>query len=214
MNRVHRLHVADVVYPDWHPRDGVGPVYAFAVITETGTVLVDTGIGPANATIDELYRPTRYDLLGAMRLAGVDPSSVVAIVNSHLHFDHCGNNGAFAGVPAWVQGAEREAANEPRYTIQEFLQGVDFHLVDGDVEVAPGVRIVATPGHTPGHQSVLVEMEDGLVLIAAQAFEDLPEFTSARAEGRLGRDHPNLAEAMRDVTTVHISHDHRVWRAL
>jgi N-acyl homoserine lactone hydrolase len=212
VNRVHRLHLADVVYPDWHPNDGVGPVYAFAVTTPNGVVLVDTGIGPANATIDRLYRPTRYDLLMALKLVRIDPSSVVAIVNGHLHFDHCGNNGAFPGVAIWVQAAEREAARDPGYTIPEFVEGGDYHIVEGMAEVVPGVRVVPTPGHTPGHQSVYVETGAGPELIAAQAFETIAEFTVARAEGRLARTYPQLAELIPGLTAVHVSHDHRAWR--
>jgi glyoxylase-like metal-dependent hydrolase (beta-lactamase superfamily II) len=215
VNRVLRLHLADVVYPAWHPNDGVGPVYAFAVTTSEGTILVDTGIGPANATIDAIYRPTRYNLEGALRLAGIAPASVVAVVNSHLHFDHCGNNAAFPGIPTWVQAVELEAAKAPRYTIPEFFEapGVRYQPIDGPAEVVPGVRIVATPGHTAGHQSVLVETADGPELIATQAFETLAEFSFARAEGRAARDYPQLAGVLRDLVAVHVSHDHKSWRS-
>jgi glyoxylase-like metal-dependent hydrolase (beta-lactamase superfamily II) len=149
-----------------------------------------------------------------LRLAGIEIASVGALVNSHLHFDHCGNNSAFPGIPAWVQAAEREAANAPRYSIPEFLDapGIDYRAIDGAAEVVPGVHIIATPGHTPGHQSVLVETNSGPELIATQAFETIAEFRLRLAEGRIATLYPQLAEVLGEVVAVHVSHDHRVWR--
>jgi glyoxylase-like metal-dependent hydrolase (beta-lactamase superfamily II) len=211
---VHRLHLADVVYPDWHPNTGVGPVYGFAVVTDSGTVLVDTGIGPEQPLIDRLYQPTRHPLDRVLHDAGIESNSVIAIVNSHLHFDHCGGNAVFPGVPVWVQSAEREAAREPRYTIPEFVDdpAVHYRLIVGDAEVVPGVRVLSTPGHTSGHQCVAVDHEDGTELIATQAFETIAEFEAARADGSLAQRYPSLDRLMERVTTLHVSHDDRVWR--
>lgn len=49
---------------------------------------------------------------------GGRPSDVVALVNSHLHFDHCGNNRELRGIPTWVQQAEIAAARQPHYTVR------------------------------------------------------------------------------------------------
>ena len=213
MNTVHRLWLADVVYPEEHPRSGVGPVYAFAVTTGFGTVLVDTGLGPPHPLIDRLYRPTRYDLASALESAGIGRSSIVAIVNSHLHFDHCGNNRAFPRIPVWVQAAEREAAREPNFTIPEFVEdsAIEYRFVEGEATVLPGVLILPAPGHTPGHQCVAVEHDGGIELIAAQAFETIDEFLAARADGSIVLKYPALAPLLPRVTWVHVSHDHQTW---
>lgn len=213
MNTVHRLWLADVVYPKEHPRSGVGPVYAFAITTAVGTVLVDTGLGPPHRLIDRLYRPTRYDLAAALESAGIGRSSIVAIVNSHLHFDHCGNNGSFPGIPVWVQAAEREAASKPNYTIPEFVEdpAIEYRLVEGEATVLPGIRILPAPGHTPGHQCVAVEHAGGIELIAAQGFETIDEFLAAHAAGTITRRYPALAPLLPRVTRLHVSHDHRTW---
>src|SRR5205807_2574282 len=132
-----------------------------------GVVLVDTGIGEGNAWIDEHYRPRRRDVREALRASGLAPESVATIVNTHLHFDHCGQNRAFAGVPIVVQRAERELARREGQPFVEWLEfpGARYELVEGDREVAPGVSVLATPGHTAGHQSVVVRTDDGLMLI-------------------------------------------------
>jgi N-acyl homoserine lactone hydrolase len=96
------------------------------------------------------------------------PRDVACVINTHLHFDHCGGNRLFAGVPIHVQRAEREAARQPDYTIPEWVEfeGATYVEHDGEAEIVPGVRVVPTPGHSPGHQSVLVDTEDGLVVAA------------------------------------------------
>ena len=201
---IHRLHFAKVVYPAWHPNDGTGPVYAFAVTTPVGFFLIDTGIGPPHPRIDELYQPTRFPLDRALESAGLDPRHLRGIVLSHLHFDHVGNVQDFPGVPVFVQAAEWDAAQEPGYTIAAFVDapGIDYRLLAGDTELAEGIEVIATPGHTPGHQSVLVERT---ALVAAQAFECSEDLTQ-EALSRL------LPARAGNVSEIHLSHDHRVWR--
>src|SRR2546426_8353134 len=98
------LHLADVTYPASHPLAGQdGLVLAFAIRHPDGIVLVDTGIGEGNDWVENNYRPRSREVREALAAAKLDPNSVTAVVNSHLHFDHCGQNRAFAGAPTYVQ---------------------------------------------------------------------------------------------------------------
>ena len=88
-------------------------------------------------------------------LAGID-----IVVNTHLHFDHCGGNHLFAGKPIYVQRHELDdARSEDDYTIREWVDapGVAYVPVDGELELLPGLRLVPAPGHTRGTQVVVVE---------------------------------------------------------
>src|SRR5919201_1821893 len=109
------------------------------------------------------------------------PRDVVCVINTHLHFDHCGGNRLFAGTPTHVQRVEREAAREPDYTIPEWVEfdGATYVEHDGEAEIVPGVRVLPTPGHTPGHQSVLVDTDDGLVVVAGDVAYRWDEFDAA-----------------------------------
>src|SRR5207248_10711835 len=106
---------------------------------------------------------------------------VDCVINTHLHFDHCGGNRLFAGTPIHVQRLERENARVPDYTIAEWVEfeGATYVEHDGEAEIAPGVRVLPTPGHTRGHQSVLVETEDGLVVVAGNVAYRWEDFDAA-----------------------------------
>jgi N-acyl homoserine lactone hydrolase len=125
-----------------------------------GRILVDTGMIDSTPELDEQWG-VRFD-------PDKIPRNVVCVVNTHLHFDHCGGNRLFGGTPIHVQRVEREAAREPDYTIPEWVEfdGATYVEHDGEAEIAPGVRVLPTPGHTAGHQSVLVDTDDGLVVLA------------------------------------------------
>ena len=147
-------------------------------------------MGIGNSIIDELYSPVHYDLDEALDRYGVSVEAVQTVITSHLHFDHCGQNQRFAGSRIVVQRTEFEAAQAPLYTVPEwaFPPAVDLSVIEGDQDVAPGIRVIATPGHTPGHQSVLVEEDSGTrTIVCCQASWDPTSF-AARTLGDDGWD--------------------------
>ena len=201
------LHLADVTYPASHPLAGQdGPVLAFAVRHREGIILVDTGIGEGNEWVDENYRPRSRDVREALSGAKLDPDAVRAIVNSHLHFDHCGQNRAFPGVPIHVQQAELDLALREGHTVVEWVDfpNARYEAVEGDREIVDGVSVLATPGHTPGHQSVTVRVGDGLVLIVGQAAQDARSFATGPADSTIQRLRSLNADR------IHFSHDRAV----
>ncbi len=179
---VHRLHLT-TTHPDpslpW--ADGDAEVYAYLIEHPDGLILVDTGVGEGNELIDALYRPERRDLSEAIARTGHRLEDVAIVVNSHLHFDHCGNNRLFGGVPILVQRVEYEAAHEPYYTDPSWVDfpGAFITQLEGDHRIATGVRLLSTPGHTPGHQSVLVDDDQGSILLAAQAAYTVRDFAAS-----------------------------------
>jgi N-acyl homoserine lactone hydrolase len=146
------------------------PGYIHVVEHPQGRVLVDTGLIDSTPELDEEWSP-RFD-------PDAIPRDVICVINTHLHFDHCGGNRLFAGMPIYVQRVEREAARAEDYTIPEWVDfdGVTYVELDGEQELLPGLRVVPTPGHTPGHQSVLVETDGGLVVVAGDVAYTWDEF--------------------------------------
>ncbi|HEY6957614.1 MAG TPA: N-acyl homoserine lactonase family protein [Candidatus Limnocylindria bacterium] len=203
------IHVADVTYPEEHPLAGqTGPVLVFAIRLPEGVVLVDTGLVRGNALVDAAYTPRAREIRDALSEASVSPDDVRLIVNTHLHFDHAGQNRAFPGVPIVVQDAEWDHAWEEGSPASEWVDfdGAHYVRVSGDREVAPGVRVLATPGHTPGHQSVTVATDDGAVLLVGQAAQDARAFATGEADASIARLRALNAER------IHFSHDRAVLR--
>ena len=105
-------------------------------------------------------------------------SRVAVVVNTHLHFDHCGGNRLFPGVPIHVQRRELAEARGDNYTVREWVDfpGAMYIEHDGEAEILPGVRLLPAPGHTAGHQIVVVETDEGPVVLGgdvAISFEEL-----------------------------------------
>jgi glyoxylase-like metal-dependent hydrolase (beta-lactamase superfamily II) len=177
--------------------DGRIDVFAYLVITDDDVLLIDSGVGEGNAYIDEQFDPVRSSMSAALSNCGVRIEEVTLLVNSHLHFDHCGNNRLFPQAEVYVQRAELKAARTRSYTVREWFEYPTARIkpVAGDLELRKGIRLLATPGHTPGHQSVLIENPTGNTLIAAQAAYTAAEF---RAGGEPeSQAHEGLAEEYR-----------------
>ena len=113
------------------------PVYVHVIDHPDARVLVDTGmteLHPAVADLDPRLRPLSEQ---DFDLAGID-----IVVNTHLHFDHCGGNHLFAGRPIYVQRRELDdARSEDDYTIREWVEapGVRYVPVDGELQLLPGL---------------------------------------------------------------------------
>lgn len=217
---VERLTLAEVTaVPDWHPEHATFapfPVHAWVIRHPDGTVLVDTGIGIGNETIDAWYRPQVTPLVDALAGVGLAPSDITGVVLSHLHFDHCGQQGSL-DAPVYVQTAEVEAAEAPRYTVPAWATIPPHRLraVSGDEEILDGVRLLSTPGHTPGHQSVVIEAGGERTVLAAQcAFRAGELRTGEPASTNLDKDSRRETarrslERIRSLgpATAHLSHD-------
>jgi glyoxylase-like metal-dependent hydrolase (beta-lactamase superfamily II) len=140
-------------------------------------VLVDTGMGDRWSEKEvRMYAIDRSTtLLGGLRARGLAPEDIDVVVNTHLHFDHAGGNTRRQGdrvVPTFararyvVQRGEWEDARHPHersrasYREDDFVpvaEAAQLDLIDGEAEVAPGVRAVPVGGHTTHHQMVVVE---------------------------------------------------------
>lgn len=152
------------------------PVPTFLIQTGAATVLIDTGMSrdALDGTLD--LRPRMVPLGGddayiTNRLAtiGVRPADVTHVIATHFHFDHAGGLADFAHATIVAQRAAVEAArtNSPREQAAVSTPGLRWHLVDGDSDLLPGVRLIRTDGHVVGHQAVLVTTErSGQFLLA------------------------------------------------
>lgn len=213
--------LTEVSLPAGHPRAGERcPVYGFLVWHREGPVLVDTGVGRGHEAVESLFAPRHIPMEEALARRGVDPGDVVMVINSHLHFDHCGNNRLFASAPMIAQRTEYESARQPRYTIPEWVgfPGARWELVSGETEVLSGIRVLPTPGHTPGHQAVVVQAEDTTAVIAAQAVYDPEELEAEASAEPLSREEAEeTSESARAIkalrpNVVYFSHHPDLWR--
>lgn len=201
-------------------------VVAYLVRHARGLFLFDTGIGEGHREADERYHPIRRRALDeALADAGVSVGDVTEVANCHFHLDHCGGNPRFAGVPIFAQHAEHEAAGSLEYTLPEVVDfpGARLELHDGEADVAPGIRIVPTPGHTPGHQSVVVQTTGGPIVIAGQAVNDAAEYTRAHLAWQVATTSSDIAPPQPEWVArfaelgprrVFFAHDLAVWEPL
>jgi len=149
------------------------PVHGFVIKHPgAGAILVDTGVGYPDSLIPE-WKVVNRHAADALAEHDLSPADVRIVINTHLHFDHCGQNAVFKHAPFYVQRSELERGRREEDTTREWFDfaGARFELIDGDAEVVEGVRVVATPGHTAGHQSVVVDGgEGGAVMIGDAAY--------------------------------------------
>ncbi|MFJ4171155.1 MBL fold metallo-hydrolase [Paenarthrobacter sp. NPDC089714] len=158
------------------------PIYVHVIDHPEGRILVDTGLTelhPAIADMDPRLNPLNEQ---DFDIQGID-----MVVNTHLHFDHCGGNHLFAGKPIYVQRQELDdARTKDDYTIPHWVDapGVDYVTVDGEFELLPGVRLLPAPGHTAGSQIVVVDGDNGPTIIAGDTAVWFGELDDPGTEGQ------------------------------
>jgi N-acyl homoserine lactone hydrolase len=154
---IKRLHLASVQGADgrrW-------PVHGFVVTHPGGAVLVDTGVGGPQQVLDD-WRVVNRSVADALAELDMSPADIGLVINTHLHFDHCGQNAVFRHAPCYVQRAELSRAERESPELCDWFDFMNarWELLDGDAEIVPGLEVIATPGHTEGHQCVVVRGED------------------------------------------------------
>lgn len=197
-------------------RPRVEPTLGYLIDHPQGLLLVDTGMG-SHPDVDAHYRPWRVPLREALEVAGARTPDIRYVLNCHLHFDHCGGNPELAGTPVFTQRTELATARTAAdHTLPELVDfpGARYEELDGEAEILPGVLVVPTPGHTDGHQSVVVTTGDGTVVVAGQSHDHATAFTGDVLGRRAGVGVPpawlDRLLAL-DPRRVVFAHDNAVW---
>jgi glyoxylase-like metal-dependent hydrolase (beta-lactamase superfamily II) len=243
-----RLPRSFSVFSDASGETLVEPVPALVLDTDDGWTLLDCGINTALVRDRWLYErlharnhdifPILPEVDGeplevALAAHGIALTDITRIYLSHLHNDHAGGLRLFdRSVPVWVQRRELEygLADHPfperhgMFRIDYDDPEIDWRLMDGDTELAPGITAVLTPGHTPGHQSFVVDLPGGDGYVFAFDAADL----TANVEGELavgGFVHCEAADTVEPIRRLKAiaaakgypvipGHDPEVWPAL
>ncbi len=160
------------------------PVYSVLLMTSDGPILIDVGFNPDGVKDPEHAWGPRAKLIPPrmkeeddvrlrLKQLGVEITDVRMVILTHMHWDHTGSLRFFTHCPVVVQREEHRFAFSPdAYLASPYMQNhldpaLDYHLLEGDGIVVEGVSVFKTPGHTPGHQSVLVRQSNGKSFIFA-----------------------------------------------
>ncbi len=190
------------------------PILAYLIETTNGRILYDVGCDYAK--ISDAAKKARYydpasfpfgapDMTEDQRLPrhfsrlGLTSADIDVVFLGHLHFDHAGGLHEVSGAEIHVHKDELAAARKQAdvgYFVDDFVGDYRWKLLRGECEVAPGVRAVATPGHTAGHMSLFIESPRGRPIVLAGDAADLQEnLDDEVAPGLCWREREDLALA-------------------
>jgi 4-pyridoxolactonase len=186
------------------------PVYSVLIEHPDGLFMFDSGydLEVVNETLPfELPEQTPEQTVAAqLDKCGLKPGDVEALINSHLHFDHCGANRHLVNAVTYLHREElREARSpEPFERLGYADNGYDhpdarFELLDGDVAFADGIHLFHTPGHTVGHYSMLVELEGSHPLLF---MADVSYTKAAYENDQQAGFHNNPVDGVRSIARI------------
>jgi 4-pyridoxolactonase len=186
------------------------PVYSVLIEHPDGLFMFDSGydLELVNEVLPfELPEQTPEQTVPAqLAKCGFKPEDVDALINSHLHFDHCGANKHLPKATTYLHRDELRQARTPEpferlgYADKGFDHaGASFSLLEGDVEFAKGIHLFHTPGHTVGHYSLLVELEGSRPLLF---MADVSYTTAAYANDQQAGFHNNPVDGVRSIRRI------------
>lgn len=201
----------------------------FVQMADGKRVLIDTGL-PEDVTLDN-FPPLAMqpNVVAQLATLGVQPDDVDIVVSTHFDVDHAGFHDAFPNAEHVVQRQHYALAraDHPRFNPARKHwdhAALRYRLLDGDTELLPGLKLIATSGHTTGHQSVLVHLpQSGPVLLAIDAVPLARLFTPERPATPVDEDEEQARAstqklldltARADVSLVVFGHDGEQWATL
>lgn len=143
------------------------PLVAWYIHAGDTDILVDTGI--AGQDLNRYLFGNTYEeyqtIENALEKRGSNPERIKIIIQTHLHYDHCGNNKLFPHAKVIIQSRELAFAKDPHPVFRgsynpSFFKSSNFEIVKGEAEIVPGIRVIPVPGHSPGSQAVLIDLKD------------------------------------------------------
>ena len=159
-------------FVDW-VKEIWSPIVSWYIKAGGQNVLIDTGI--SSSDIQKYLYGHAYEEIKtfeqALNSVGITPEDVDIVIQTHLHYDHCGNTQKCKNAKVIVQEDELIFAYSPHalfygsYNLS-FLKDLHFSIVSGDNEILPGIRVILAPGHSPGTQAVSIETEKGTAIIS------------------------------------------------
>ena len=214
------------------PTNGI-PAVSYLIQTDDGTnILIDTGF-PKNfeAPSMDLRLDDRDYIVEQLAALGLSPHDIRYLVCTHFDQDHAGGHDAFREAELIVQRRHYEWARAGTYQRFERVRAywdhpsLRYRLIDGDTTLLPGIELIETSGHVPGHQSVLVRLpQTGVVLLAIDAVTQAAQFDAEqRGLGPHDMDLADLRASTRklvelarreEVALVVFGHDAAQWPTL
>lgn len=198
-------------YQDYLDDDGmlVGSLGAYLLQTSEHTILIDNGLGPDSWESDR-FKCYGGELLSNLGRAGLDPADIDIVFFTHMHSDHVGWTGhkvndelvlTFPNARHLVRSAEwHRFDNQPesRARIADTLNLLEHRIefVEDGEYIVPGVRVLATTGHTAGHASLLVTAGEERIIILGDIFHSTVQMAHPEWTNILDGD-PEQAKATR-----------------
>ena len=199
-NAPQRLYLMQVgLMPDYEI-----PIVCYIVQTGDGrNILIDSGL-PEIMPEEEKDFKNGKDVIEQLASIGLKPDDIDTVISTHYDIDHAGRHAAFTKAQYVVQRVHHlDAASNPRFAANrpQWDQPMErIRLVDGDTELLPGLELIETSGHVPGHQSVLVRLpKTGAILLPIDAVPFGEGFTRDEQDDSSDRSNPD-AEAIRAST--------------
>jgi N-acyl homoserine lactone hydrolase len=206
------------------------PIVCYLVQTGDGAnILIDSGlpdnVQPPPGVAMPVIGP---NVIAQLSTLGLQPADIDLLICTHFDADHSGQHAAFTNAQLIVQRRHYEAALDSQRFAQTRPQwdqpDARYRLLDGDTELLPGLELIETSGHAPGHQSVLVRLPaTGPVLLTIDAVPNQESFTPERTAGPRDDDEESLRASTRKlldlvrrehVALVIFGHDPSQWQML
>jgi N-acyl homoserine lactone hydrolase len=187
LKRLYLLRVANTLMP--LPDGNKLPMSAGCYLVETADgrmILIDSGLPPDAEILATVPPQDQKNVLEYLAELGHQPGNIDMVICTHFDIDHAGNHDAFPQAQFIVQRSHYEQArSHPRFDGARSHwdhPSLRYRFVEGDAELLPGLRLIETSGHVPGHQSVLLHLpRTGAVLLAIDAVTMQSLFTPERA---------------------------------